>query len=120
MPGIRHAVDGNRKAEGIFGNNKSGLAGEAGLINFGSRFSDFGFRKWVILPTARLCSWLRRGKQFGSTLQAPPKMGHFAESGRRGWQSVPGGTPETTRGTQVPQYSKIPVLNGSGIFQTLK
>jgi len=35
-------------------------------------------------------------------LEAPPKIARFTESGRRGWQSVPGGTPET--GNLPPGY----------------
>jgi len=42
--------------------------------------------------------------QVGSTLQAPPKIARFTESGRRGGQSVPGGTPES--GNLPPGYPR--------------
>jgi hypothetical protein len=34
-------------------------------------------------------------QQVGSTLQAPPVIVRFTESGGRGWQAVSGGTPES-------------------------
>jgi hypothetical protein len=50
----------------------------------------------------------------------------FTEPDDHGWQSVSGGTPES--GNLPPGYpgdagatnSKIPALNGSRVFQTLK